>query len=146
MLQVFPKGLTKLPTIPAQEEWIQRASGVPRRAGGQRAVYFRRGNAAALLLELLELLKSELEVVRGGRYSTWVKKLDRITFDPAVMGGKPCLRGMRLTVGAVVGMFAAGHTKEEILRMYPYAESEDVDQALEYAAWRVMEVEAPLAG
>ena len=68
----------------------------------------------------------------------------RITFDQNVMGGKPCLRGMRVTVGTVVGMIAAGHTVEEILRLYPYLEKEDITAALTYAAWRAEEIELPL--
>lgn len=72
--------------------------------------------------------------------------LDRITFDPAVMGGKPCIRGQRVTVGAIVGLLAAGHTEEEILKEYPYLEPEDIRQALAYSAWRAMEAEVPLAG
>lgn len=71
-------------------------------------------------------------------------QLDRITFDPAVMGGKPCIRGLRVTVGMVVGVVAAGHTANEILGRYPYLEEEDIRQALSYAAWRAEEVEAPL--
>jgi len=71
--------------------------------------------------------------------------LDRITTNPKVMGGKPCIRGMRVTVGTIVGMVATGHTHEEILRLYPYLESEDIRQALSYAAWRSEEVEVPLA-
>ena len=62
-----------------------------------------------------------------------MKRLDRITFDPTVMGGKPCIRGMRVTVGAIVGLVAAGHTRAEILELYPYLESEDIVQALTYA-------------
>jgi uncharacterized protein (DUF433 family) len=73
-----------------------------------------------------------------------MKRLDRITFDPRVMGGKPCIRGMRVTVGTVVGLIAAGRTRDEILKLYPYLEAEDIAQALEYAAWRVEEIEAPL--
>lgn len=69
----------------------------------------------------------------------------RITRDPAIMGGKPCIRGMRVTVGALVGMVAAGHTRERILELYPYLMTEDIDEALAYAAWRVEEVEVPLA-
>jgi uncharacterized protein (DUF433 family) len=68
----------------------------------------------------------------------------RITRDPAVMGGKPCIRGMRVTVGTVVGLVAAGRTRDEILREYPYLEAEDIAEALSYAAWRVEEVEVPL--
>lgn len=71
-------------------------------------------------------------------------ELNRITFNPGRMGGKPCLRGMRVTVGAVVGLVATGHTRKEILELYPYLENEDIDQALSYAAWRVEEVEAQL--
>jgi len=74
-----------------------------------------------------------------------MKTLDRITFDPEVMGGKPCIRGMRVTVGMIVGLVAAGRTKKEILKLYPYLESEDINQALSYAAWRTEEVELPLA-
>ena len=70
--------------------------------------------------------------------------LDRITLDPAVMGGKPCLRGLRLTVGTVVGLIASGRSTEEILSAYPYLEREDIQQALRYAAWRAEEVELPL--
>ena len=72
-------------------------------------------------------------------------ELNRITVDPEVMGGKPCIRGLRVTVGTVVGLVAAGHTREEILRLYPYLEEEDIPQALEYAAWRSEELELPLA-
>ena len=71
--------------------------------------------------------------------------LKRITFDPQVMGGKPCIRGMRVTVGTVVGLVASRHTKEEILELYPYLEAEDIDEALGYAAWRVQEIDVPLA-
>ena len=71
-------------------------------------------------------------------------QLTRITRDPAVMGGKPCIRGMRVTVGTVVGLVAAGHTRDEILREYPYLEAKDIAEALSYAAWRAEEVEVPL--
>ena len=70
--------------------------------------------------------------------------LKRITFDPEIMGGKPCLRGMRVTVGMIVGLIASGHNKREILELYPYLESEDIDEALQYAAWRVEEIEVPV--
>ncbi len=70
--------------------------------------------------------------------------LDRITRNPQVMGGKPCIRGMRVTVGTVVGLVAAGHSTSEILSAYPYLEEEDIRQALAYAAWRVEEIEVPL--
>jgi len=71
--------------------------------------------------------------------------LDRITFDSTVMGGKPCLRGMRVTVGMLVGLIASGHTRDEILVLYPYLEDEDITQALRYAAWRAEEIELLLA-
>jgi uncharacterized protein (DUF433 family) len=71
-------------------------------------------------------------------------KFDRITFDPLIMDGRPCIRGMRVTAGMIVGMIAAGRTIEEILRLYPYLEREDVVQALEYAAWRSEEREVML--
>jgi uncharacterized protein (DUF433 family) len=73
-----------------------------------------------------------------------MKPLKRITLDPAVMGGKPCIRGLRVTVGTVVGLVAAGHSKPEILKLYPYLEAADIDEALAYAAWRAEEVELPL--
>ncbi len=71
--------------------------------------------------------------------------LDRITFDPAIMGGKPCLRGLRVTAGMLVGLIASGHTHEEILVLYPCLEADDIIQALRYAAWRAEEIELPLA-
>jgi uncharacterized protein (DUF433 family) len=71
-------------------------------------------------------------------------ELDRITFDPDVMGGKPTIRGIRVTVGTIVGLVASGYTTGQILEMYPYLEAEDVSQALAYAAWRVEEVNVPL--
>lgn len=70
--------------------------------------------------------------------------LDRITRTPEVMGGKPCLRGMRVTVGTVVGLVASGRSNAEIPAAYPYLEEDDIRQALAYAAWRVEEIEVPL--
>lgn len=67
--------------------------------------------------------------------------LKRITVDPKVMGGKPCIRGMRVTVGTIVGLIACGKTTEEILTEYPYLERDDVMEALSYAAWRSEERE-----
>jgi uncharacterized protein (DUF433 family) len=69
---------------------------------------------------------------------------DRITFDPAVMGGKPCIRGMRVTVGTIVGLLASGHDKEKVLELYPYLEAADIDAALSFAAWRAEERELPI--
>ena len=72
-------------------------------------------------------------------------ELSRVTQDPAVMGGKPCLRGMRVTVGMIVGQIASGHSAQEILTSYPYLEPDDITQALQYAAWRAQEQEIILA-
>jgi uncharacterized protein (DUF433 family) len=71
--------------------------------------------------------------------------LGRITQQPDVMGGKACIRGMRVTVGMVVSQVGAGRSIEEILADYPYLEREDVMQALRYAAWRAEEREIMLA-
>ena len=68
----------------------------------------------------------------------------RITFDPEIMGGKPCIRGMRVTVGTLLGLMASGHSTADILKAYPYLEEEDLREALEYAAWRTQEQELPL--
>lgn len=73
-----------------------------------------------------------------------MQRLDRITLNPEVMGGKPCVRGMRVTVGTLVGLMAAGRTVDEILAAYPYLEREDIQQALQYAAWRAEEIELAL--
>ncbi len=72
-------------------------------------------------------------------------ELTRITRDPRMMGGKPCIRGLRVTVGTVVGLVASGRTNDEILREYPYLEAADIAEALSYAAWRAEEVEVPLS-
>jgi uncharacterized protein (DUF433 family) len=74
-----------------------------------------------------------------------MKNLKRITFDPNIMGGKPTIRGLRVTVGTIIGLIAAGHDTKEILEAYPYLEEEDIREALRYAAWRVEEMELPLA-
>ena len=68
----------------------------------------------------------------------------RITQDPAVMGGKPCIRGLRVTVGTIVGQIGAGRTVEELLADYPYLERDDISEALRYAAWRAEEREIEL--
>ena len=73
-----------------------------------------------------------------------MKTLDRITLDPKVMGGRPCIRGLRVTVGMIAGLVATGHERAEILKLYPYLEAEDIAQALKYAAWRAEEIELPL--
>ncbi len=69
---------------------------------------------------------------------------ERITHDAAVMGGRPCIRGLRVTVGAIVGLLATGQTSDEVLAAYPYIEREDIHAALAFAAWRSEEVDLPL--
>jgi uncharacterized protein (DUF433 family) len=73
-----------------------------------------------------------------------MKALDRITLNPNVMGGRPCLRGLRVTAGTLAGLVASGHSHADILKLYPYLEAEDITQALKYAAWRAEEIELPL--
>jgi len=75
-----------------------------------------------------------------------VERLDRITQNPLVMGGKACIRGMRVTVGMIVGQIGAGRAIDDLLSDYPYLERDDVMQALRYAAWRAEEREVVLAG
>ena len=70
--------------------------------------------------------------------------IDRITIDPNVMGGKPCIRGMRVTVGAITGLLASGVSFQEILELYPYIEEEDIKAALSYATWRTEEYDLSL--
>ncbi len=66
-------------------------------------------------------------------------KFDRITFDDQIMGGRACIRGMRIPVSVIVGQIAHGATTEEVLADYPDLEPEDVRQALRYAAWLAQE-------
>ena len=70
-----------------------------------------------------------------------MRTFDRITIDPGVIGGKACIRGMRVTVGMVIGLLSAGHSHADILQAYPYLEREDIDQSLAYAAWKPHEDE-----
>jgi len=72
--------------------------------------------------------------------------VDRITQSPEVMGGKACIRGMRVTVGMIVGWIGAGRSIDDVLAEYPYLEREDILQALRYAAWRAEEREIALSG
>jgi uncharacterized protein (DUF433 family) len=74
-----------------------------------------------------------------------MKDFDRITMNPAVMGGRACIRGMRVTVGMIVGQIGAGTSIDELLTDYPYLTREDVLQALSYAAWRMEEREVELS-
>ncbi|MCB1896980.1 MAG: DUF433 domain-containing protein [Zoogloeaceae bacterium] len=73
-----------------------------------------------------------------------MQDLDRITQNPEVMGGKACIRGLRVTVGMIVGQIGAGHGIDDVLADYPYLEREDILQALRYAAWRADEREVDL--
>ncbi|MEW6443190.1 MAG: DUF433 domain-containing protein [bacterium] len=68
-----------------------------------------------------------------------VAMFDRITFDPQIMGGRACVRGMRIPVSVIVGQIAHGATFDEILEGYPDLEREDIQQAIEYAAWLTQE-------
>ncbi len=70
--------------------------------------------------------------------------IERVVLDPAVMGGKPCIRGTRVTVGMIVGLLASGVDIAEISQLYPYIATEDVRAALAYATWRSEERELPL--
>ena len=68
----------------------------------------------------------------------------RISHDPDVMGGKPCIRGLRITVGTVVGLIASGSSRERILQTYQQLNAADIDEAMVYAAWRMEEREEAL--
>jgi uncharacterized protein (DUF433 family) len=73
-----------------------------------------------------------------------ITHFSRITMDPEVMGGKPCVRGLQVTVETLIGLMASAHSNEEILKAYPYLEAEDLRVPLAYAVGRVEEVEVPL--
>ncbi len=79
------------------------------------------------------------------RWKVVMGNFARITQNPAVMGGKPCIHGTRVTVGMIVGQIGAGRTVDEVLTDYPYLQREDVLEALRYAAWRAEEREVELA-
>lgn len=70
---------------------------------------------------------------------------DRITFDPAVMAGQACIRGLRVTVSLLINLTANGMSPEEIVAEYPYLEAEDVRQALQFAAWLAEEATIPVS-
>jgi uncharacterized protein (DUF433 family) len=96
------------------------------------------------LADTLQYCRTSLSKIVQVYKVSKMRNFPRITLDPAVMGGKACIRGLRVTVGTVVGLLAAGRSREEILGAYPYLESEDIDEALAYAAWRVEEREVEL--
>ena len=66
-----------------------------------------------------------------------------ISVDPRVMGGKPCIRGTRVTVGCIVGQLGSGTSRERLLELYPYVTEEQIDACLRYAAWRSQEEDVP---
>ncbi|HYP57348.1 MAG TPA: DUF433 domain-containing protein [Beijerinckia sp.] len=82
----------------------------------------------------------------GRYYGHWHELFPRITFDPKVMGGKACIRGQRVTVSMILGQLGAGLTREALLADYPYLEPEDIDAALNYAAWLTRAHEVDLIG
>ena len=84
-------------------------------------------------------------IMPSGYVETDMDAFDRITQNPALMGGKACIRGMRVTVGMIVGQIGAGLTIEQLLTDYPYLEREDIMQALRYAAWLAEEREVVLS-
>ena len=71
-------------------------------------------------------------------------EIDRITIDPQIMGGRPCIRGIRITVGTITGLLSCGKSHEEILQLYPDLEQDDIYAALAYASWRSEEQEITL--
>ncbi len=73
-----------------------------------------------------------------------MKHLQRITLNPEIMGGKPCIRGTRVTVGMILGLLSSGSTNAEIMKLYPYIEAENIKESLEYAAWRTSEYEVEI--
>jgi cell wall assembly regulator SMI1 len=86
----------------------------------------------------------EAKFVLASCFDEFLGHCVQITHDPAVMGGRPCIRGLRVTVGTILGLLAAGQTEAQILAAYPYLELGDVQAALSYAAWRTQETELPL--
>jgi uncharacterized protein (DUF433 family) len=75
-----------------------------------------------------------------------MSKLDRITTNPKIFQGQPCIRNMRIPVSLIVKLISAGKTSDEIISDYPELEKEDIKQALEFAAWVTSEKTYPLAG
>lgn len=83
--------------------------------------------------------------VTGSYYSDVMKQFDRITQKPDIMGGKACIRGMRVTAAMIVKQVGAGRAVDDILKDYPYLERDDVFQAIRYAAWLAEGQELALA-
>ncbi len=74
-----------------------------------------------------------------------MEAIERITVDPKVFGGRPCIRGLRFPVSKILDLIASGMTTEEVLADYPYLEAEDIRQSLKYAAWVVQEEQAEIS-
>ena len=89
-------------------------------------------------------MKDQQRTFSPHRRPKTMKVIERIELDPAIMGGKPRIKGTRVTVGTVVGLLASGHSLDDVLEAYPYLEKDDLEAALAYAAWRAEEVEVPL--
>jgi uncharacterized protein (DUF433 family) len=115
---------------------------------GESSSLFERGGSLRANIRRLKSIREEAS--RGlTDYSDWrmrMADLRRIAQDPRVMGEKPCIRGLRVTVGTIVGLLASGHAQDERPEDYPYLEQDDIQAALAYAAWRFEEVEIPLSG
>lgn len=89
------------------------------------------------------LFKVELNALTGVNCTSGSKILLELPEKNEVMGGKPCIRGMRVTVGTIVGLIASGYSHSHIFKAYPYLEEADIYEALAYAAWRIEEIEVP---
>jgi uncharacterized protein (DUF433 family) len=132
-------------TVDTRHYELSAIIAVGHELSAERAVQFRK--RATFCLNFLEPALSNnyrSNKLREARESP-MHPLNRITQQPEVMGGKACIRGMRVTVGMVVGQIGAGHSIDEVLADYPYLEREDILQALRYAAWRAEEREVVLA-
>jgi uncharacterized protein (DUF433 family) len=108
--------------------WTRRDEFSPSRAGGGRSDFGAYLFASPAFHSLTPGMK---------------KFLTHISADPQIMGGKPCIRGTRVTVGTIVGQLGSGVARERLLEMYPYVSSEAIDACLQYAAWRSEEIEVP---
>jgi uncharacterized protein (DUF433 family) len=124
--------------------WVFRGTRIPVSA------LFENLEDGVSLTEFVELFpgvsleQSRLVLEHAACSYDWPMAFSRISHDPAVMGGKPCIRGLRITVGTIVGLMASGSSRERILQAYPQLELADIDEALAYAAWRMEEREEAL--
>ena len=115
---------------------------------GQKLIRSAREAVLWLLAEkhdiILGIGEVENQAGPGNTEGSSMLAFERITYDPQVMGGRACIRGMRITVALLVNLVANGMTTTEIIEAYPYLESEDVRQALQYVAWLAEETVHPL--